>query len=587
MKLRIAIPLILAGVIHLAQCSSHSNDLKRNLLLLSQTWYRDITLSNTYDSSKIYNYFLLDTSFNTNLTYNLDLGNNTKDVYFVFTNVNLADGTTYPKFNSENPASPQNLAPTTADTNPAKPDPAAGIFSGPGGKREISEFNRKPYAFLNKINPVNMLLNIIPPSQPSFASVGNTYSFYMSTDTSSITPATCRKVVTDGSKTLNIWVANNCWIGGSKAKLVDQIIVDALADKFLKSGSNNDIYDWVTNIFGPEWGSHSQTDLIGTTNEINILLCDIDNDNQPGQSGVSLTLGYFWGKDNFTNAAVPGSNQRIMFYIDALILATADGGWDITDTWPSLIISTLAHEFQHMIHFYQKAVLRADGTGSETWIDEMCSMATEDLVSDKLGTTGPRGVSSSDPTAGSPGNTSGWLPLFNHYNEYSPLAWYSSPYTGVSYALNYALGAYLARNYGGADFFRGVVQNSETGYKAIEYALAAHGSADNFGAILRKWSVANLLSDLTSVDSAYRYNSGTWFTSNTNPVTTPYNLGSINLYNYRYSSLDGPYIYTAMPSMAMQPATNIYYRAGSSLTGSHTWHISMTGSTRMTVVVKN
>ena len=75
------------------------------------------------------------------------------------------------------------------------------------------------------------------------------------------TNATARKVVSRylnklGIKTLNIWVSDDSFDSGSgcsKARCVTQDMVDALADYFLVSGLDNDIYDWVTNIYGEEW----------------------------------------------------------------------------------------------------------------------------------------------------------------------------------------------------------------------------------------------------------------------------------------------------------------------------------------------
>ena len=70
--------------------------------------------------------------------------------------------------------------------------------------------------------------------------------------------------------------------------------------------------------------------------------------------------GYFYAKDNFKSSYYSGSNQRIMFYLDAVMFANGDGidgtDWDVSDPSPGDIVSTLTHEFQHMIHFYQKQI---------------------------------------------------------------------------------------------------------------------------------------------------------------------------------------------------------------------------------------
>ena len=411
-------------------------------------------------------------------------------------------------------------------------------------------------------------------------------------------PATCRKVVsgvsTDfGDKTLNIWVANDCWTdGGTKSRLIDQDMVDALAARFLTSGLGNDIYDWVTNIYGEEWETTLYSNLIAANDEITILLYDIDGDDEPN-GGV---VGFFYGKDNFVAGPDPGieySNQRIMFYIDAVMYANGDGTWETTDYWPSEIYSTLAHEFQHMIHFYQKTIQRA-GSGTETWLNEMLSMATEDIVADKLGVDGPRGVAYDDPTAGVYPLYEGRLPWYNYYNDISVTYWppLTDPTVILSYSINYAFGAYLMRNYGGATFLRNVLLNAYTGSDAIDAALAAGGYGVDFARVLQRWGAANLLSDSTVAPAGYQYNAGDWFASSFGGVD--YKLGSINLYNYVLDpggiDQEGPYIYTGAPIGAFgshPPAANIYYRLGSDLTGQVDADVYMGSDVRMTVVVKD
>ncbi|GAH46426.1 unnamed protein product, partial [marine sediment metagenome] len=94
-----------------------------------------------------------------------------------------------------------------------------------------------------------------------------------------------------------------------------------------------------------------------------------------------------------------------------------------------------------MIHFYQKAVKRT-GTNSETWINEMCSMVAEDIISKNLDIDGPRGVDAGTGDAGPPDNENGRLPLFNVFNDISVPEWDHQPY---NYSINYAFGAYLSR----------------------------------------------------------------------------------------------------------------------------------------------
>ena len=105
-----------------------------------------------------------------------------------------------------------------------------------------------------------------------------------------------------------------------------------------------------------------------------IFIYDIDGDYTSTQS--SGMVGYFWAKDEYLDASVAPtyrSNQAELFYLDAYF----------ADLDADLSTSTLAHEYQHMIQFNQKKLLR--GVEASTWFDEMCSMASEDFVGQTLG----------------------------------------------------------------------------------------------------------------------------------------------------------------------------------------------------------
>jgi hypothetical protein len=531
-----------------------------------------------------------DAGKNVSFQYNLDLGGDPKNVYFIFTNTNISGNSAYPTLDPASLNVSQNATPEMADA--LRSTALSTGDTAQRGKPEVSEFNRDPWGFLNRINPVNMLLNSIAIPEPRQDTENQTHTFRI--DSRTDLDATCRLVRTVttsfGNKTLNIWVADDMW-----DTYINSDKVTKLANRFLITGAtyDNDIYDWVTNIYDEEWGSLagssiSDTEksmLISDTDQITILLMDIDADLSPN-GGV---VGYFWAKDNFDQSVVHYSNERIMFYIDAVMYANGDGTWEITDKWPSIVISTLSHEFQHMIHFYQKTIMKSGGTGSETWLDEMCAMATEDLVADKLNVDGPRGYGSNtglyDYFDGDANNTKGRLPLYNLYNDYSVTNWYSGDKVLVSYSLNYALGAYLSRNYGGATFFRNVVRNEYTDQAAIEYALQQDGKTDTFGQVMQKWAIANLLSDKQDTSDDYRYNALIPPFQST-IVATTYKLGAINMYNYLYDTQSGPYIYTTLRPGLMPPASNIYYKAGDGLTGAHTWNLSLKSDVRMSVVVK-
>ena len=401
-------------------------------------------------------------------------------------------------------------------------------------------------------------------------------------------PATVRKVVRAGTTTLAVWVADREWHATcvSIGQCLTQEMVDALATRFLRPGDSNDIYDWVTTIFGDPWGSHTYSDLIPAeaADQIHMLLLD------------TASAGYFHNVHNMKrNPAYPDtrvSAERLIFFVSSANLSIPDGpSWDITDSMPSDTLDTLAHEFQHMIHYYQKLIMNElpDPPPSEAWLNEMASEVTPDLIADKLGIPGPRGVAYNDPTEGAPGNTNGRLPRYNYWNDIQVTKWDGDL---RNYSINYALGAYLARNYGGAALFREIVQNDQAGVVAIEAALTTLGHDVSFADVLTDWAVANLLSDDTSAPHPYRYNSGTWFTSSVGGQT--FRLGSIDLFNYRYEGeepntpYDGPYLYRNLSEFIADPHpphSNRYATLGRA-TGTVRLRITAPAGNRITVVVK-
>ena len=463
------------------------------------------------------------------IDYTISLGRARPDVYVIATNTTTGNMNPRIVTRAASEAAAKGLRPMTDTEHVPHPEPVLaavgdGRYGVPGKPSWVAELNANPPPRL----PAGPR-GVAPQAQPA-VTVGDRFTFQTYDEALQVVdiPATARSVITAGTITLAVWVADDQW-----GSVLSQTMADAIANRFLRPGGSNDIYDWLTAIFGDPWGPHRFRNLIPqqAANRIHILLFDIDDD------GYGGTVGYFAASNNFlrdSNDSV--SSERLMFYLDAPSLAQPDGpSWEITDAAPSDMVDTLAHEFQHMIHFYQKGVLH--NVDSEPWLNEMASEVASDLIADKMMANGPRGVAYGDPTAGAAGTTSGRLPLYNAMNDIQVTTWDNAD-SYKHYAITYALGAYLARNYGGAALFRAIVQNNGTGTDAVEAALRTLGNSVSFGDLIVNWAVANLLSDDTGAPAPYRYNAGTWSTSSVGAAT--YRVGSINLFNYRYGSLSGP-----------------------------------------------
>lgn len=418
--------------------------------------------------------------------------------------------------------------------------------------------------------------------------VGDRFTF--ATDDGPIT-ATARLVVTTTTTDPEEWKLA-IWVSDGSNGTIDDTMLNLIRDRYVSAVDSN-IVDLSIPIFGEPWGqldSDIQSLFISPDNNyIHILLYDINGNGNDYAGG--FVVGYYWAKDNFIDAvwsaaepSLPASNERLMFYMDAPLLAdprdTLGGSgtsWEPTDEGPQTIVSTLAHEHQHMVQFYQR-VGRIGSGAYAIWLNELASMVAEDFLAQELSVPGPRAV---DPTvldAGSP-------PLGGRLSEYaysgavtSLIDWSEDPTEVLSdYATAYSFGAYLARVYG-AQLFRWLLQEAPPagrvsrgqsifGYEqwSIEQAVAAvSGQSLPFGELLHRWGIAMLLSDDTTAPAEVRINSGTAFASSA--AEQAYNLGSINAHHYAWLGTagagSGPLWPAGAVTLSIPASANALYYAG-------------------------
>ena len=570
----------LAGVHHLVLYVTDNQGTKasdsiditvRNTTNLSEPTDPNTPILNPTPTTPVTNssYFVKNLGTSSRISEQIDLGTTPKSLYLVLSN--SASSATTPTLNytiggeifeserAENSVSQKSVEESDFLHHPSY----------------VDEFNAQVPLLLEeaKNNKQEKAIEIQPRREDR---VGESQTFYLNQYYTQSTSATARKIVSNvatamGTKTLNIWVSDDSFGSGcAKAKCVTQEMVDALANTFLKVGLDNDIYDWVTNIYGEEWGS--DTNLIGANDEITILLTDIDNNNNPN-SGV---IGFFWSKDNFNKTFYRSSNERVMFYIDSLMFANESSVWSIDDPTPKEVVSTLAHEFQHMISFYQKTALR--NVAPMTWLDEMLSETTEDIVATKIKHTGPRGVAYTDGSAGYANNSRGRYPLYNANNTLSLTDWTKqlADYSKVS-----AFGTYLIRHYGGATLLHDMLHNDYSDEGAVVSAVqkTANGANKTFGNLLAEWGEAVMLSSETTLSSDLPiYNKGYFTQTLYNGIS--YDMGSINFFNYTTP----PKISTTLGSIA--PKGNYFYKIGDNLSGKVSLNLILNGETEAIVIAK-
>ena len=271
-------------------------------------------------------------------------------------------------------------------------------------------------------------------------------------------PATLRAVGTH----CNVWIVDEYYketAGGNKASTA---IAQEFATKF------DEIYPYITEVFGSESDqlvqlvttntSQSLIDMSkysDTGNIINIVLYDIGVDYTENQNGG--VLGYFYAKDYYytggqtysgSNAILNYTNQGKYFYVDSGFAVSAF----------NTVLSTLAHEFQHMVNFGQKNMEYKKSP--DTWYNEMLSMLCEDMMQEKLGIT---------DDADSP---KGRLQSFNAYYYASGInEWRDGDNAVLSYSVAYAFGGWLCRQYGGAALVHEIMDNEYVDDESIVAAV--------------------------------------------------------------------------------------------------------------------
>ena len=239
----------------------------------------------------------------------------------------------------------------------------------------------------------------------------------------------------------NFWVMDENTPSGTGEFKISETTLQDLAGIF------DLIYPLETNLFGYEYGGGPDGDGgVDGDKKIQILIYNIVE-----KDGDGSVMGYFSSKDLYTQDELDSkkvkTNQAEIFYINAR--------WVVNS--PEYIYSTMIHEFQHMIHFSRKVIEHE--VNSDTWYNEMLSMAAEDVIAPLIG----RDYSSDASVFRKR------IPYFlASYNESGLEVWDGSM---AAYGMAYAFGSYLVRNYGGPELLKRLIDNDKTGVDSVTMAL--------------------------------------------------------------------------------------------------------------------
>lgn len=305
-----------------------------------------------------------------------------------------------------------------------------------------------------------------------------------------------------------VWVADDNYDEkDARGKIINQRMAEDIAGKFgrykdaetslVGKESDNMIYFISGSIWshGVPLSSFSPTGTV-----VNIMVYDIGNDFEESSGGETGVVGFFTAKDywylkNTENLSssqdvidfYKSSNKGKYFYIDSgwcnynsRLSGESGPMWRGNTDVSGTVISTLFHEFQHMINYGSKVVDSTRRQSSSAWFDEMCSMLVEDAMQTVLeydAEEAPDAVR---------------LPYFNRY--YYILGadyWYKNEYQILSYSSSYSFGAYITRNYGGAGLLSHLVENDTVDWDSVTDAIkTVTGKSVTDESLVRDWAMA-------------------------------------------------------------------------------------------------
>ena len=245
-------------------------------------------------------------------------------------------------------------------------------------------------------------------------------------------------------------VGKHCYIFLEEGKNISPEAIEKVRKTF-----DEVIYPTNTTNFGSEWKPGIDGD-----ERITLLMFDI-KDGYNGSGG--FVGGYFYAADSYLQEKLPEhikSNEREMFYLD---INPSDPGSDRYS-------STIAHEFQHMIHFNQDP-------SEYTWVNEACSQIAPYLC----------GFGHANQ-----------VQAFMRTPDNSLTAW-SKEQMLANYGQVYLWNYYIMSNYIGekpearAAFFRKLVASSKQGVAG--YVEALSGLSQDFTTSFDRFCITNFIND--------------------------------------------------------------------------------------------
>ena len=317
-------------------------------------------------------------------------------------------------------------------------------------------------------NSRNILASETQTTEQTYTEEGTTRDFYYisSEDAVTLSEFTCKYV----GNYCYIWFYDSNNTLTPESSFTDVNSFDILGKQF------DSICEKEQKYFGKHNQNSFYTNIIKGREKIDIIVTDLEGDAKEGQN--SGKFGYFYRVDTFTD--IEKSNETLAIYLDSYLYLK----------FPEECYSTLVHEYNHLLNWINKMLIHEVNNDKqmESWFTEMLSMVAEDMFQDILGIEDINSPKSR---------------LYQHLNgSYIGFKnWADDDSVYYNYANAYAFGAFLARNYGGAELIKKIATSEYINEEAIEKA-----TNKSFEELMRNFAISFLYP--SNGEQPYSANSG-------------------------------------------------------------------------------
>ncbi len=283
------------------------------------------------------------------------------------------------------------------------------------------------------------LINVAQANQ-----LGSSVNFYVDTDYDSHGREQVSATLKEVGDYIYFYIEDDYWNSlDSDSQRNLRLVLGDLANEF-----DTVIYPRERAVFGSEWKPGVDND-----DRITVLITQL----------VSNVGGYINNHNEYLRSQIPTSNQREMIYLNSLSIFESNNK------------AFLAHEFQHLITFYQKTVLH--GIEEEVWLNEARSEYAPTVCGYNDNYNNSYLADRVDVFLDSPSDS-----LTEWKNKLAD-------YGVINVFFHYLI------NHFGESFLTKMALNDKVGIESINQALADSGYSEKFSDIFTDWLVASYLNN--------------------------------------------------------------------------------------------